>query len=603
VDAVVEDKNGRFVPGLTKDDFVLYEDNRQQTIDKVTVFDLAPVESSGTAVRLTNPIARESQGVAAGPSPDAFARATRIYVMVLASGAPDVVEDTAKLFIEQYLAPTDLLAIVHVSRSRGQSLTSNKELLMAAVGRYRPAYNEEETLKALKEVVVSLGSITGRRRSIVLLGTGFKLWVDDAPTLENQNIHRFLAKYNDTIRTARAFNVPIHSLYASGTYVAPMDLTGNSGPRMTTPGGSNAGQDREVSMRVIADDTGGIQLGNKNGAKKGFARLVDANSRYYVIGYYSNLEREERDHPIVVRVNRPDMTVVARRNVRSRPLPETKRVSLPRSMPAATRELLRASEARGTIPVEVTTSVFRADDFMGSVMVSAAVDGRALQLAGRQKLRYSAAALDPEGKVTAIHTRAFTLNLGEATRSHIEKGGLQFFSRLLLPPGTHTVRVLVEQDGGGTGVVTTAATVPDFADNTMFFSDLNIGPRGSSSIAPLTDRTLRRELPAGLTPERTFSPDEELQIFAEVYDVHWPLVPRLDVKWSIQRADGADVIASGRESIETVFGGVARFKGQVPLRRFTPGRYVLNAEALSTEGPPASALAQTAFTVVAKAQQ
>jgi VWFA-related protein len=592
VDAVVEDRDGRFVPGLTKDDFVLYEDNRQQTIDKVTIFDLPPVEDTATGVRLLNPIAREPRGPQVGPTADAFARASRIYVMVLGSGQTDAVRDLAKLFIERYLAPTDLLAIVHVSRSRGQSLTNDKELLLAAANRYRPVYNQEEQIKTLKEVVVSLGSITGRRRSIVMMGTGFGLWA------ESEKIHQFLAKYNDLTRTARAFNVPIHSLYADGMFVAPTDLTGNSAPRMTTPGGKDMGQDGAASMRVLADDTGGIQLGNRNGARNGFARVVEANSQYYVLGYYSNLEREERNHPIVVRVTRPDVTVVARRNVRSRPLPETKRVPLPRSMAESTRGLLRRGETSGTIPINVTTTVFRADDFMGSVMVYALVDGRALSLSAGQKLRYSAAAVDAKGDVTAIHTRAFTLNVSDVTRSHIEKGGLQFFSRLLLPPGSHVVRVAVEQDGGGSGVVATTVTVPDFAENTLHFSELSIGPRESSGLAPLNDRTLRRELPAGVTPHRTFAPSEELQIFGEVYDVHWPLVPRLDVHWSIHPVDGGEVVASGKESIESVFGGVARFRGRALLRLFKPGRYLLTTQAVSTMGPPASALAETEFTVI-----
>lgn len=592
VDAVVEDKDGRFVPGLTKDDFVLYEDNRQQTIDKVTMFDLPPVQDTATGVQLLNPIAPEPRGPQAGPTADAFARATRIYVMVLGSGATDVVKDLAKMFIEKYLAPTDLLAIVHVSRSRGQSLTSDKELLLSAANRYRPVYNQEDQIRTLKEVVVSLGSITGRRRSIVMMGTGFGLWD------ESEKIHQFLAKYNDLTRTARAFNVPIHSLYADGMFVAPMDLTGGSGPRMTTPGGKDIGQDGAASMRVLADDTGGIQLGNKNGARNGFARVVEANSQYYVLGYYSNLEREERNHPILVRVTRPELTVVARRNVRSRPLPEAKRVSLPRSMTDTTRGLLRGGGSSGTIPIDVTTTVFRADDFMGSVMVYALVDGRALDLDAGQKLRYSAAALEARGNITAVHTRAFTLNVGTVTRSHVEKGGLQFFSRLLLPPGEHIVRVAVEQDGGRSGSVTTTVTVPDFAENTLHFSELSIGPRESSALAPLTDKTLRRELPAGVTPHRTFAPSEELQIFGEVYDVHWPLVPRLDVHWTIHPADGGNVVASGKESIESVFGGIAQFRGRALLRSFKPGRYVLTTQAVSTMGPPASALAETEFTVL-----
>jgi hypothetical protein len=226
------------------------------------------------------------------------------------------------------------------------------------------------------------------------------------------------------------------------------------------------------------------------------------------------------------------------------------------------------------------------------------VDGRALRLQDGDRVRYSASALDSGERMIAFDSRAFTFHLQPDTRARIRDDGLHFYSRLVLPQGTHHVRVVVEQTGGAAGVGTTTVTVPDFTESTLFFSDLSVGLRGSAMVTPLTDRTLRRELPGGVTRARTFRPSDELEIFAEVYDVHWPLVPRLDVTWSIVPADGGRAIMSGRQSIDSVFGGHARFRGHVALKSIRPGRYVLNTEALSAIGPPAIAVAQMEFTVL-----
>ena len=114
---------------------------------------------------------------------------------------------------------------------------------------------------------------------------------------------------------------------------------------------------------------------------------------------------------------------------------------------------------------------------------------------------------------------------------------------------------------------------------------------------------MRQELSGGLTRRRASVRSDELQIFGEVYDVHWPLVPRLDVEWTIRSAGSDEVVASGDESIESVVGGRAQFRGRVPLRGLTPGIYRLEAEAISRLGPPATATAQLQFIVLGDAPE
>jgi hypothetical protein len=211
-------------------------------------------------------------------------------------------------------------------------------------------------------------------------------------------------------------------------------------------------------------------------------------------------------------------------------------------------------------------------------------------------VRFSAVAVDGAGAVKAVDERAFALELRDAARSRILQNGVQFLTRLVLPPGAYTIRVVIDQPGGAAGTAARHIVVPDFADGTLFFSDLAIGERQQAPLTFLADRTLRRELPAGPTNRRRFASDENLIVYAEVYDTHWPLAPRLDLKWTITTGDGTPR-TSGTQSIETVFGGRAQFRGQIPLRNIATGAYVLHVEAFSTLGPPASVIAELPFEV------
>jgi len=581
VDAVVLDKQGKFVSGLTRDDFALTEDFRPQTIDKVTLVDLPepqPDDGNGGAFadRPTSDPTEDSPLTS-------FEQSGRIYVLLLDSGPTDSVTRLARRFIDSYLAPADLMAVVHASGARGQPLTGNRELLIAATERYRPRGGTgASSLKILKDVAVSLGSVTGRRRSIIFIGTGPQgLWAVD------QHVHEKWDQVYDATRTANAFNVPIHTLDPNG-----MQVSGEPGGHFVTG--------NEDGLDLLSDYTGGIKMGNKNGAEKGFKRVVAANSHYYILGYYSNVERDGKNHPIAVRVSsRPDVIVTGRTSVRgNRPMPKARTVSLPDALAPAVRDALKGREAPRGIPIDVTSTMYRGENFMGSVVVSGYVKGSDLQLDSGQKVRFSAAAVDSTGAVKAEDDRTFAFDLRDAARSRIRQDGVQFFSRLVVPPGAYTVQVVVDQPGGAAGAASIPLVVPDFADGTLFFSDLAVGQRQSAALTLLADRTLRRELPGGPTIRRRFSANEDLNVYAEVYDTHWPLAPRLDLKWTISGGDGT-ALTSGTQSIETVFGGRAVFRGRVPLRNIRPGAYVLKVEAFSTLGPPASVVAEMPFAVAA----
>jgi VWFA-related protein len=70
---------------------------------------------------------------------------------------------------------------------------------------------------------------------------------------------------------------------------------------------------RLESLRALAADTDGMAIVQTNDLERGFKRIVDDLSSYYLLGYYSTRKMDGRFHAIRVRVKRPGVQVRARR--------------------------------------------------------------------------------------------------------------------------------------------------------------------------------------------------------------------------------------------------------------------------------------------------
>ena len=65
------------------------------------------------------------------------------------------------------------------------------------------------------------------------------------------------------------------------------------------------------SLRVLAEETGGFATIDANSLTSAFDRLVDSNSRYYVLGYTPPEDAQNgRFHKIDLRTKRPGLKVI-----------------------------------------------------------------------------------------------------------------------------------------------------------------------------------------------------------------------------------------------------------------------------------------------------
>ena len=621
VDAVVTDKDGNFVTDLAKDDFEVLEDGRPQEVRTLSMVNLPfGRNEESRAVAVDAGASSASLG-----SPAALGR---VYVMILDTGS-NRVRTIARQFIDQFLGPDDLMAVVHVrNRAATQGLTANRELLIASIDRYQGGgglcSGSEPScppFKTLKEVAVNLTAVAGRRKAILFFGQGANLWphchsVKCPPT---DFIRQQWAEYSDAVRTAANNNIRIYPIHPEGFLVRFNDMTAQSlspvgvvcqdGPppsidtcQYHSPGPAASGLeiDAPSALRLMAEDTGGIAIVNTGNYAGNFTKIVRDNSAYYMLSYVSPAERDGRFHRITVRVkNRPDLSIRRTRSgfIATAPDLKGRSVKMPKGLSASARALLESETAAATSPIEIFTSVFQADAYDGSVLVGAHVPGSSLKLGPNGKIELAYVAVDRWGTTRAAERRAFTLNLGAQTRSRVEQSGLRLFGRLRLPRGTYEIRVTASQENGLTGSATAQVEIPDFTDLPLSVSDLVVASSHGATLTTLEeDALLRRALPAQPTPNRRFGGNETLTVFGEIYDSHWILSQEVGVTNTVTADDGR-LLFRGEQTLKTANRGRFYYTGRVPLSGFAPGAYTLTVEAHTRTGIPTSASQQMRFEV------
>jgi VWFA-related protein len=81
-------------------------------------------------------------------------------------------------------------------------------------------------------------------------------------------------------------------------------------------------RETQDSLRVLAEQTGGIAVVNQNDFDKALKRIDAETSDYYVLGYYSsNPDPLRRTRKIEVRARRDGVNVWSRTSYSLRPLP------------------------------------------------------------------------------------------------------------------------------------------------------------------------------------------------------------------------------------------------------------------------------------------
>jgi VWFA-related protein len=633
VDVVVTDRQGQLVRDLKKEDFQVLEDGKAQTINTFTFVDI-PIERADRPLYASTPL-----------EPDVRTNERpfdgRVYVMVIDDlhtrfGRTQRVKAVAKQFIERRLGANDLMAIVHTAgaTSSGQEFTSNKRLLLAAVEKTQGrkldsatinktneynrtrdfrqqgdplndpndaerGFNARNTLDSLRNVAEWFSSVHGRRKTILFVSEGIDYDINDLIP-NSGSTHRDASMVIDSMRDAIAAatrsNVSIYGIDPRGlTDLGDETIEIGAFPDDTSLGVGQGSLFNEVrlsqdSLRTLSEETGGFAVVNRNDFTTAFDRIQQDNSSYYVLAYYPPDARPGRLHKIDVRMNRPGLTVRARKGYVT---PKKAAVTPVNAKDVRTPEVREALDS--PIPVSGLTMHVFASPFKGtapnaSVLMGVELRGRDLKLTPDDKIQLSYVAIDANGKVRGGNTDALTMtNLKPETRARIQATGMRMLNRLELPPGRYQLRLAAhDSSGGNVGSIQYDLDVPDFAKLPFSISGIVMtSPFSAQVMTVRPDEQLRAALPASPVAIRAFPQNDEIALFAEVYDNASATPHKVDISTTITSDDGKQLFKSNEERDSADLGGKSGGYGymtKIPLKDIAPGNYVLTVSARTRLG-------------------
>jgi VWFA-related protein len=305
IDVTVADARGRALTDLQPSDFELREGGALVPLESVRLVRVAAGSQAETPARIQS---AADERLAAGQEE------ARLFAIFLdeyhvASGAEaDRVRDTLTRFVDRDVSPRDLIVVMKPLDSLlAIRLTRDRDAVRHVIasfegrkGDYAPrnAYERDYiagtparidvartqvALSAINALAVHLGSLTDRRKTLIVAADG----VGGSDRRRGQE---FLPTIDTIIRSANRSNVSVY----------PFD------PRDAS-GGDPAAED----LRRLADETDGGEIAAD--AEPGLRRVTADSSAYYLLSFRTSHPDDGRFHELQARVNRPGAVVRARK--------------------------------------------------------------------------------------------------------------------------------------------------------------------------------------------------------------------------------------------------------------------------------------------------
>ncbi len=377
VDVIVTDDEGRPVTDLSADDFEVLEDGATQSVEQFRLVEVdgnpAPGAEAPRRIRT-----RADEELEAGRDD------VRIFVFFLDDyhtqlGAALQVKEPLIRFIETRLGPNDLVAVMApLTPLDAVALTRDHGGVIEAIRRFEgrkyryqprnefeqrytrlPAETVEQirnqvVMTALSGLSVRLGSLRETRKAVVYVGEGLTVMlppqlrdpIAEAPGLGNPNARNPLAGEQSSMEDTLSFFSQsdiisrLRDVFAAAnrnnTSFYTVDPRGLAGNEFSIDQNVGPQQDRRAlrltqdTLRMMAEETDGLAIVNRNDLDRGLASILRDSSAYYLLGYTSeSAPTDGKFHEIAVRVRRPGVRVRARRGYWAGTVADSVRASTP----------------------------------------------------------------------------------------------------------------------------------------------------------------------------------------------------------------------------------------------------------------------------------
>jgi len=664
-DVRVVDRNGNFVRGLKREDFQLTEDGKPQKVNTFGMVDIPitpvprPLFMGPNAMPIEPDVASNERVM------DGRLYLLLLDDYHTAPLRSQNVKELARKFVLEKLGPNDQAAVVPTSGVlRGsQDFTQNRRLLLDAisnfVGQKLPSaavtktesrsrdeansrglsdteapeqigpenrftedmdapertYKARAALNSLRNIAEWMSAIQGRRKAIIYLSEGvdynlYDMFVGSKPEVFNfENFNMIQQETWDTIQAASRSNVQIYpvdprgltSMAQENIEISGLPLLGlHLGPETL----NQELQTSQMNLRQLAEETGGVAAVGTNDMNKAFDRIVQENSSYYVLGYYSsNEKRDGKLRSISVKVNGyQDAQVTYRKRyaaARGKGPKNTAAGKTPDPAAGLTAELMQAMAA----PLPMTGLQLRlhavpqkGSGKNASLKVIVQTLGKDLTFKQNNgvfstKLSFSLGVFGKDGKAVFTERPDADLNLRPETHDRVTQNGVRMMRQMSVPPGRYQIRVAA-QDSSKTkqGTAILDIDVPDFSKGDVVLSGVALAATADRSVATGSAQealTFGGSLPGPPSTLREFPANSEIATFVEVYDNAPAPSHRLDVTATVKADDGRVVFTHSQEySSDDLHGapGGFGFSTRIPMAGWAPGLYVLTIDAKSRIG-------------------
>jgi VWFA-related protein len=360
-DIVVRDEKGNFVPDLKRDEFEIYEDGVKQDITSMTVVTGGKVNNL-----LAPPPPPPPEGIILPPTRPRTDVSGRIFLFFvddlhLQFHNTGRVRDLFKRISKELVHEGDMFGIVSSGPSSiAVDMTYDRTRLDEAIkkiagnelkptdiingpsgaeGPSEVRYRAHVAFSTVNDVLKNLESVHNRRKALIYVSDGYdfnpfqdaRLGLMDANSPFAQNEFRraenqvnsdgspatdpfsqqqkqseqfadadLARELGDLTRTANRANVTMYTIDPRGL-VGMGDIDEQVDPTQW----ADYVRKSQDSLRVIAEETGGVAVVNQNDFSKALKRIDAETSDYYVLGYYSkNPDITKRRRNIEVRVTR-----------------------------------------------------------------------------------------------------------------------------------------------------------------------------------------------------------------------------------------------------------------------------------------------------------
>lgn len=381
VDIIARDKDGRFVSGLTADDFEVFEEGKPQAVQHFYL-----------VTERANVTIEPRSDVVLPRSPDRTDR--RILVLFfdsehLSAQALLKLKRSAMDFVNGQLRQTDVAGVYVNGALANGHLTNQKQELLDAIRSVEPAFETSETrARALTEFprlqsLLEAAQIDGGDRS-VLADAGVRACGGDGAQLctaeggrefIEDKLQRKARLFVDQSRRAAAATmrsigyvvrnlsglegrktmvllsegfvaddarstlpvlagqaaragVTIYALDARGTS-ARSGVSAAADPTIQGPGLSGFGDTTDEALDILAAETGGMTLRHRDDFAGALADVATDTSTYYVLAYSpENNVLDGKYRRIVLKAKWAGLDVRARRGYVASPLPATRQLRI-----------------------------------------------------------------------------------------------------------------------------------------------------------------------------------------------------------------------------------------------------------------------------------